>query len=629
MKKYPKIQPFAEDAYKSYVREEVLNPLILQHNGLVDDVEALYLKDQIVDAEILAMESSVSKMEEKVNNVVASEAETIEALLTIKEDLSSLESKVDEFPAQVVVLEDKIKSLEEVDSSIADNVQLVDDKVTGLGNIVSGFDNIHDVMNQRLSEAEELISTSNENILAISGDVVLLKDKAAIVEEEVISITEAIDLIKGDLTDVGIRVASNESGISYNKDHISQVSDEMLVVRDKLKSLELAIEDCSGGGSGGGSDLTPIIERLDSIEEGQTALSNAVETLSSRVDVLEADTGGSGGEVVSDGFTVVSPSDDIQALLDTGTKKIKLLPGALYIWDNVMLPSGTHIIGNQAILRPSGLNAILKQENTQFNGRTILENLIFEGQEASAVNSGIVPAHVGFSSKRSYQTRITGCIFRNFRGAGLTFQGDSKDNVYQNAVQVDGNIFYYNFCGVSACDRSEFSQIINNNFSSCRVAVINTSGNWMVNNNIMTTCTCGYFTINKPTPWGSYTGDNWCHGTFVGNKINHSDSGGKPRYNSNTNIPCSGVNYNPVGAMYVDGVLPPTISSNTCYYSSMEFKNLSTSMPTVSLVGCVFSTCRLVSPAAGIIKLVGCNIHGTRVSFTNINKATDCWPPIA
>lgn len=353
------------------------------------------------------------------------------------------------------------------------------------------------------------------------------------------------------------------------------------------------------------------------------------------MEISEVPTGGGGDGGGDSNITVVQPEDDMLELIDLGVRNIALVAGKRYVWDNIELPADFVINGNGAIVSPSGMNPCLILNELVYTGGCTVTNVVFEGQLANPCNTAIVIEHVGIRMTRSYRNKIQDCTFRNWRGAGITVQGSNLDNVYRQGNVIKGNMFEACFCGVSCTDRSEYSQVCNNNFIVCRVGVIITGGNWTVNDNLFSTCMCCYFTIAKSTPWGSLASNhNWGHGTFIGNVCNHSNKGGgSDRWVNNANIPCgepgSGVldlAYNPQGfAVYSINILPPTISGLTSYYSSIQIDDHGFALFSIS--GCVLSSCFVSTNMPGTVKLNGCSAHA-KVTLTGIDKNTDCYPPM-
>lgn len=124
--------------------------------------------------------------------------------------------------------------------------------------------------------------------------------------------------------------------------------------------------------------------------------------------------------------------------------------------------------------------------------------------------------------------------------------------------------------------------------------------------------------FGKTSPFGLLTTDNWNHGSFTNNILNHSNSGGNNAWGS-TSFNIGGVMSDPTGIV-INNVLPPTFSGNTLYYTNLDFSGVtptSTSTPW-QINGCVFSQMTITASASGIITLVGCSKQNNVTVGSNI-----------
>ncbi|AJE85245.1 E1B protein [Streptomyces albus] len=255
------------------------------------------------------------------------------------------------------------------------------------------------------------------------------------------------------------------------------------------------------------------------------------------------------------------------------TPQVQLVPGAVYrLTRTAELPDGCFLAGNGAtvtVAEPSyGAFAVRERSDVT------VADVRFLGQDADPLGTGIVPAHVGLRSSRSTNVRVLDCDFTHWRGAGIAVTGAERDDYFGYRVKVSGCSFHRCYFGVSTADRSEYSQLTGNSFAYCRLAVWNSSGNWTVNDNTVVACYGAYYSFSKSSPYGTANGphgDNWGHGSLVGNTFNHSNNGAPGGlWRRGAAFPLGGVPRDPGAGVVVDGVLPPTFSGNTLWYTDLR-----------------------------------------------------------
>jgi hypothetical protein len=317
-------------------------------------------------------------------------------------------------------------------------------------------------------------------------------------------------------------------------------------------------------------------------------------------------TRGADAAVSARGLPVLAVGDDWAAVL-AKTPQVQLVPGATYTLDSaVELPDGCYIAGNGATVTVSGdtVGAL------RVTGRTdvTVTDVRFRGRTADPIGSAMVTAHVGVAISRSTNVRVRNCDFSHWRGAGVVVTGSVSDDYYAYRVKIQGNAFDRCYFGVSAADRSEYSLIGGNSFTYCRLAIWNSSGNWTVNDNHAVGCHGAYYSFARTSPYGSLSADNWNHGSLVGNTFNHSNSGGKARWDDNTAFAIGGSVQNPGTGVVVNGVLPPTFSGNTLWYTDLTATDIQGTRWLLS--GSTFSHLTISCTGTAPVHLVGTQSRG-------------------
>ncbi len=272
------------------------------------------------------------------------------------------------------------------------------------------------------------------------------------------------------------------------------------------------------------------------------------------------------------GLPVLSTGDDWAEAL-AATPQVQLQPGATYTLNaRAELPDDCFIAGNGATVTvagdSSGALAVTGRSNVT------ITDVRFLGRAQSPVGTAASFGHVGVALTRSTNVRISNCDFTHWRGAGVTVQGSAADDYYAYRVKLDNNAFHGCYMGFSATDRSEYSMLTGNSFSYCRLAIWNSSGNWTVQGNNVVGCYGAYYSYPRTSPYGDLSSDNWNHGSLTGNTFNHANSGGKQRWDTGVAFPIGGVTQDPGTGIVVNGVLPPTFSGNTLWYSDVRAVDL-------------------------------------------------------
>lgn len=323
---------------------------------------------------------------------------------------------------------------------------------------------------------------------------------------------------------------------------------------------------------------------------------------------------------VIDSTIILSPkhqTDSLRKYLTAGYRNFMLQAGRTYTFSNVVLPSNTTILGNGAFVIPGSTTnkCFLLTDVTNIT----LRDIYFKGQTAAAAGGALNTAHVAVHIQRSQNVIINGCSFINWLGAGIVSQGATTGISYYNyRMIISNNKFDQCFFGISLADRSEYCMFSNNILSSCRVGTWHSSGNWNINGNTYVTCRAPYLSYAKTSPFGSLSSDNWNHGSFVGNIMNHSNSGGNSAWGA-ASFAIGGTASDPTGVV-INGVLPPTFTGNTLYYTNLDFSGVALAVASTpwQITGCVLSQMTVSSDSPGAIALVGCSKQANVTVSANI-----------
>ncbi|MFI1097255.1 right-handed parallel beta-helix repeat-containing protein [Streptomyces sp. NPDC020917] len=314
-----------------------------------------------------------------------------------------------------------------------------------------------------------------------------------------------------------------------------------------------------------------------------------------------------GAVTAAGGLPVLQVGEDWAAAL-AAHPRVQLVPGATYTLDGpVELPDGCLIAGNGATVTVADATG----GALRVTGRSgvTLSNLVLLGQPASPLGTAQVASHVGLAVSRSTDVRVDNCDFTYWRGAGVTVNGSPADDYFAYRVKLQGNAFHACYFGVSMADRSEYSMFTGNSLSYCRLAIWNSSGNWTVNDNSVVGCYGAYYSFAATSPYGSLTADNWSHGSLVGNTFNHSGGGARQLWSAGAAFAIGGTPQDPGSGVVVDGVLPPTFTGNTLWYSDVHGTDLLGTRWLLS--GCTLSNLTVTGTGGVPVELVGTQSNGT------------------
>lgn len=291
------------------------------------------------------------------------------------------------------------------------------------------------------------------------------------------------------------------------------------------------------------------------------------------VGTLLADDRAPAAPAADGGELPVLPADADWSSALAATPQVQLMPGGTYTLDStVELPDNCLIVGNGATVTVSA-DSVAALAVTAKNNVT-LTGIHFLGRSADPIGTPMKAAHVAVTIARSVNVRITGCDFTNWRGAGVVVTGDAADDYYAYRIKIQSNGFDRCFFGVSTADRGEYSLIGDNSFTYCRLALWNSAGNWTINGNLAVGCYGVYYSFARTSPYGRQPDDNWNHGSLVGNTFNHANGGTDVRWDTNAAFPLGGSSLDPGPGVIVDGVLPPTFSGNTLWYTDVKAADL-------------------------------------------------------
>jgi hypothetical protein len=301
------------------------------------------------------------------------------------------------------------------------------------------------------------------------------------------------------------------------------------------------------------------------------------------------------------GLPVLTAGEDWQQVL-SATPRVQLEPGATYTLPAaVELPDGCLIVGNGATVTVSGASVPALRVTRRRD--VTLTGIRFLGQETDPLGTAMARDHVAVTLTRSSDVRVTDCSFARWRGAGVVVTGSASDDYMGARTVVSGNTFDRCCFGVSTTDRSEYSLLSGNVFTYCRLAVWNSSGNWNIQGNTVVGCYGAYYSFAATSPYGSLSSDNWNHGAVTGNTFNHSNGGTPTRWTSNAAFPLGGTTRDPGPGVVVSGVLPPTFSGNTLWYTDVTATGLRGSRWV--LTGCTLSDLTVACSGSVPIHLLG------------------------
>lgn len=309
------------------------------------------------------------------------------------------------------------------------------------------------------------------------------------------------------------------------------------------------------------------------------------------------------------GLPVLRPEDDWAAVL-ARTPRVQLAPEARYVLEApVRLPTGTLIEGNGAVVAASSTAHGLFEVDGASD--VTLRGLRLHGEPGYAPEAGTPPpldvpfdaAHTALRARRARNLRVLDCDLLGWRGAGIAATGDPADDYFSYGVQVHGCRFEACCIGLSAADRCEYSLLTTSVFTACRLAVWNSSGNWTLSGNVIVGCHGAYYSIGATSPFGERASDNWGHGAVTGCTMNHSDGGTPRRWTRHLELEIGGTLRDPGPGVVIEGVLPPTFSANTLWYTDVTARDLPASV--WYLTGCALSDLRLTQDGGAPVRLLG------------------------
>ncbi|MEU5837066.1 right-handed parallel beta-helix repeat-containing protein [Streptomyces diacarni] len=322
---------------------------------------------------------------------------------------------------------------------------------------------------------------------------------------------------------------------------------------------------------------------------------------SARPSLRDTASSGNGADTADSALPVLRPGDDWQQTL-ARTSRVQLVPGATYTLSSaVELPDACLIVGNGATVTVTGasmgaLRATRKRDIT-------LTGIHFRGQDADPLGSAMAADHVAVALTRASDVRVTGCDFTHWRGAGLVVTGSASDDFVASRTLISGNTFDRCYFGASTADRSEYAVLADNVFTHCRLALWNSSGNWNIHGNTVVGCYGAYYSLAATSPYGRQSDDNWNHGALTGNTLNHANGGTSPRWTANAAFPLDGSSRDPGPGVVVSGLLPPTFSGNTLWYTDLTATDLQGSGWVLS--GCALSDLTVRCSGSAPVHLVG------------------------
>lgn len=307
------------------------------------------------------------------------------------------------------------------------------------------------------------------------------------------------------------------------------------------------------------------------------------------------------------------------------TPQIQLDPAQRYVLDApVDLPSGTVIEGHGATVSVSstghGAFVIDKAEDVTIRGVRLL------GTEAPALDVQLTVEHTAIRARRARNLRVIDCDLIGWQGAGIAATGDAADDYFSYGLQITGNRVEDCYLGVSTADRCEYSVLAANVFTTCRLAVWNSSGNWNLTGNVIVGCYGAYYSIAATSPFGDHATDNWNHGSVTGCTMNHANGGSPRRWTAEFALPIGDTVRDPGPGVVLEGVLPPTFCGNTLWYTDVTVRDLPASV--WNLTGCALSDLRITQDGRAPVRLIGPQSNaGEEHAPVLVGEAADALSP--
>jgi len=332
MTTYRQIQTFSDDAYKSYVREAILNPMILQHNQFGSEIEvnktAVTRLDETLDtvhSDTSSLRKDVNDLESRVFNVEHASHEKVSKFTDLDDtprhleagkflrvnvagtnleftDSPALEKPV---PSSFLDLSDTPsfysgKSGQVVKVNTLENGLVFDEVGTPSLNFVDLQDTPSHVPANKMLRSDAYGSLIFSDLPSSGGS------------SEPISFTDLDDCPSTILADKMLVGSPTGSGLVFKDIPVGgDDSSTFLSLEDtpnsftahkwlKVNSLGTAVEFAdapSGGGDGGSTDLGPLTSRVEAVETKSSENTSSISGLESRVNTLENATPGDGGRM--------------------------------------------------------------------------------------------------------------------------------------------------------------------------------------------------------------------------------------------------------------------------------------------------------------------------------------------
>ena len=303
----------------------------------------------------------------------------------------------------------------------------------------------------------------------------------------------------------------------------------------------------------------------------------------------------------------VLETDDDWAEVLAVTPQVQLDPSRRYVLEApVDLPGGTVIEGHGAVVTTSSTahGAFLIDRADDITIRDVR----LHGCEDAVVDMPLTIKHTAIRASRATNLRILDCDLIGWQGAGIAVSGDSADDYFSYGIQIFGCRFETCYIGLSATDRCEYSLLSASMFTSCRLAIWNSSGNWNLSGNVIVGCHGAYYAIAATSPFGDLSADNWNHGSITGCTMNHANQGAPQLWTAQLAFPIGGTERDPGPGVVIEGLLPPTFTANTLWYTDVTARDLPASV--WNLTGCALSDLRIAQDGGAPVRLIGHQSNG-------------------
>ena len=288
---------------------------------------------------------------------------------------------------------------------------------------------------------------------------------------------------------------------------------------------------------------------------------------------------------------ILQPNEDLQAIINSGILRIELDPNQTYSFTNIKVPSNFNFNGKNAIVKNSGLSPIF---NISDKTNVSITNVFFKGYYENANNQPLDARDIGIEIIRANEITISDCVFKNFRGVGISLH-ELSASYYRADTNISNNSFNYCYVGLCTFNYYEYFNISNNHFMYCRIGIWSQSGNTNINNNTIVKCRCAIVYSYDTTQFVPAKGGNGGHGSFTGNIVNHCNPGEEIKGGwSDANYLILDRDYTSIWVDGNGGMIPPTFTGNTCYYTSLLYKNsVRSNMNSWRISGNIFSNAKV------------------------------------